>query len=185
MELDKRGRPWTSDWGGEVGCAKPVAEDVLRVDRRVDMRHEPVFHALFHALFGSDHVKSGNAVLPHGDEAKMMAALAGTGSLCNSWGRCSWIKPSKMHGLEKDFPSAQEAVELIREAGTFFVSTTDGEAIDTNNRGDWFAIAVSGDRLHQSMGNLKTRTKLAVKVNVAYAKFVKSGLLFSGIPTEY
>lgn len=69
--LDNKGRPWTTVWGGDIGCARPVAEDVLRFDSKVDTQHDPVFNA----LLGSDKGKAGHAVLQNEKKRKMMAAL--------------------------------------------------------------------------------------------------------------
>lgn len=69
--LDNKGRPWTTVWGGDIGCARPVAEDVLRFDSKVDTQHDPVFSA----LLGSDKSKAGHAVLQNEKKRKMMAAL--------------------------------------------------------------------------------------------------------------
>ncbi|UKZ79744.1 hypothetical protein TrVFT333_007505 [Trichoderma virens FT-333] len=167
--LDNKGRPWTTVWGGEIGCTRPVAEDVLRFDSKVDTLHDPVFKA----LFGSDQTKAGHAVPPNGEKRKMMAALT--------------------IDLE-----GQDRVKLMGSM-----------------------LAVSGNRLYQSLGNLKVnpligivipdfitsdvlyltgsatilagkdasdlliRTQLAVKINVTDAIFVRSGLPFRGIPIEY
>ncbi|KAM5348770.1 hypothetical protein ACJ41O_008593 [Fusarium nematophilum] len=134
-------------------------------------------------------------------------------------------------------PLPEEAVDLIAAADMLFLSSTNGETMDTNHRGGSLGFIrvikneesglelvypeFSGNRLYQTLGNFKVnplvgvtipdfntadvlyltgtasvlvgeeassviaRTKLAVKISISSAKFVKSGLPFRGPQVEY
>ncbi|KAL7946122.1 hypothetical protein V8C42DRAFT_352991 [Trichoderma barbatum] len=209
--LDNKGRPWTTIWGGEIGCIKLIAEDVLRFDSKVDARHDPVFQT----LLGSDTVKTGNAILSKSGRGKMMAALTidlegqdrvklmgrmlvGTEDkdgrvgvamdIEESLGNCpkylnrKEIVPNDMHPtlIPQGLPLPQEAVDLIGSADTLFLSTTNGDSMDTNNRGGppGFVRIIqnneegvvliypefSGNRLYQSLGNLKVNRLIGIVI---------------------
>ncbi|KAL7911894.1 hypothetical protein GGI35DRAFT_301446 [Trichoderma velutinum] len=218
--LDSKGRPWTTVWGGDVGCARPVAEDVLRFDSKVDTEHDPVFNA----LLGSDETKTGHAVLQD-DKRKMMAALtidldgqdrvklmgkmlAAVESkdgrvriamdIEESLGNCpkylnrKEIVPNNAHPvlISQKLPLPQEAVDLLGRADTLFLSSTNGKSMDTNNRGgppgfvriiqnneDGVVLIYpefSGNRLYQSLGNLKVNPLIGIVV----PDFVTSDVLY-------
>ncbi|KAF3076332.1 hypothetical protein CFAM422_001432 [Trichoderma lentiforme] len=219
--LDKKGRPWTTVWGGDIGCARPVAEDVLRFDSKVDTQHDPVFSA----LLGSDKGKAGHAVLQNEKKRKMMAALtidlegqdrvklmgkmlaAMEGKdgrvriamdIEESLGNCpkylnrKEIVPNDAHPvlISQKLPLPQEAVDLIGRADTLFLSSTNGKSMDTNNRGgppgfvrviqnneDGVVLIYpefSGNRLYQSLGNLKVNPLIGIVV----PDFVTSDVLY-------
>ncbi|EHK18186.1 uncharacterized protein TRIVIDRAFT_45249 [Trichoderma virens Gv29-8] len=221
--LDNKGQPWTTVWGGEIGCTRPVAEDVLRFDSKVDTLHDPVFKA----LFGSDQTKAGHAVPPNGEKRKMMAALTidlegqdrvklmgnmlagiegkdGRVRLAmdieESLGNCpkylnrKEIVPNDAHPvlMPQGLPLPQEAVDLIGKADTLFLSSTNGKSMDTNNRGgppgfvriiqnDEEGVVLiypecefSGNRLYQSLGNLKVNPMIGIVI----PDFITSDVLY-------
>ena len=133
-------------------------------------------------------------------------------------------------------PLPREALELIDRADIFFLSSTNGQTMDTNNRGGPAGLIrvventehavtlvypeYSGNRLYQTLGNLHTNpkigivvpdfvlsdalfltgetelligprasallphSKLAVKITVSEARFVKDALSFRGVYGE-
>ncbi|KAL7935531.1 hypothetical protein V8C35DRAFT_333994 [Trichoderma chlorosporum] len=219
--LDSKGRPWTTVWGGEIGCARPAAEDVLRFDSKVDTCHDPVFKE----LFGSGRAKAGTTVLPNGGKRKMMAALtidlegqdrvklmgkmlAGMEGkdgrvriamdIDESLGNCpkylnrKEIVPNDAHPVlvSQSLPLPQEAVDLIGKADTLFLSSTNGKSMDTNNRGGppGFVRIIqnneegvvliypefSGNRLYQSLGNLKVNPLIGIVI----PDFITSDVLY-------
>ncbi|KAL6690020.1 hypothetical protein J3F84DRAFT_390563 [Trichoderma pleuroticola] len=91
--------------------------------------------------------------------------------------------------ISQRLPLPQEAVDLIGRADTLFLSSTNGKSMDTNNRGgppgfvriiqnneDGVVptIAVSGNRLYQSLGNLKVNPLIGIVV----PDFVTSDVLY-------
>lgn len=145
--------------------------------------------------------------------------------------------------VSSSLPLPEEAISLLAKADLFFLSSTNGQTMDTNHRGgppgfmrvisnadpspggDNGAVLIypeySGNRLYQTLGNLHTNpliglaipdfdtsdvlyltgttellvgdtaaaylphTKLAVKITVLSAIFVKDGLPFRGTPGEF
>ncbi|KAK0671998.1 hypothetical protein QBC41DRAFT_314449 [Cercophora samala] len=146
--------------------------------------------------------------------------------------------------VSSSLPLPEEAVSLIAKADLFFLSSTNGQTMDTNHRGgppgfmrvisntdpsmragDGGVVLIypeySGNRLYQTLGNLHTNpligiaipdfdtsdvlyltgttellvgdtaaaylphTKLAVKITVHSAFFVKDSLPFRGTPGEF
>lgn len=140
--------------------------------------------------------------------------------------------------VSDSLPLPEEALELLRKADLFFLSSTNGEGMDINHRGgppgfvriisnneeDGVSLCYpeySGNRLYQTLGNMYVRpligmvipdfetsdvlyltgetkilvgadaarilthTKLAVRIHVTSALFVKNGLPFRGDFIDY
>ncbi|KEY69118.1 hypothetical protein S7711_04901 [Stachybotrys chartarum IBT 7711] len=265
--IDAEGRPWTSIWGGERGFAQPVAQGVLGFNSGVDTQHDPVFGALWNGsgevgkvVEYSDvggRVMSALAIdLDTRDRVKLagrMIAGAQTGEqeaqmamlVTESLGNCpKYLNRKKIepHDVRPELvadglPLPTEAVDLLDKADVWFISSTNGETMDTNVRGGMPGFTrvlknaedgvqlvypeYSGNRLYQSLGNIKSnplvglvvpdfdtsnvlyltgsasillgkeasslisRTKLAVKISVTSARFVKSGLPVRGSFLDY
>lgn len=162
--LDKQGQPWTTVWGGDAGCIIPIAEDVLRFDSAVDTRHDPVFQAMFGSnrvksgsvarprerklmaalsidLEGQDRVKlMGRMLLSKKDsDGSVKVAMGVEESLgnCPKYLNRKRIVPNDIVPVlsPQGLPLPQEAVNLIGRADMFFVSSSNGQSMDTNNRG--------------------------------------------------
>ncbi|KAK4201116.1 hypothetical protein QBC40DRAFT_278882 [Triangularia verruculosa] len=145
--------------------------------------------------------------------------------------------------VSTNLPLPEQAISLLAKADLFFLSSTNGQTMDTNHRGgppgfmrvisntdpltvDGSGVVLiypeySGNRLYQTLGNLHTNpligiavpnfdtsdvlyltgttqllvgdsaaaylphTKLAVKITVHSAIFVRDGLSFRGTPGEF
>jgi hypothetical protein len=76
--LDRKGRPWTTLWGGEAGFCRPIANSVLGVRATADAQFDPVLHELFaqetEGPEGAREIKDEELVRPEG--GKLMAGLA-------------------------------------------------------------------------------------------------------------
>ena len=44
--VDAQKRPWTTVWGGEIGFARPIAQDIIGVKTLVDGKFDPVVESL-------------------------------------------------------------------------------------------------------------------------------------------
>ncbi|KAL6923410.1 hypothetical protein ACHAPO_001576 [Fusarium lateritium] len=176
------------------------------------------------------------------DEGKtVQLAMAVTESLgnCPKYLNKKDIVPHIMEPelVSEKLPLPQDALDIVAAADMLFLSSTNGNAMDTNHRGgspgfirvikneedgvEFIYPEFSGNRLYQTLGNFKVnprvgaaipdynnanvlyltgtasvligeeassllaRTKLAVKISVSSAKFVKSGLPFRGSLGEY
>lgn len=161
--LDEQGRPWTTVWGGERGFAGMVAQGVLGFNSGVDTEHDPVYEAFWQGqqgmvrpnegqgkmmsalaidLEGRDRVKLGGAMVAGSAEGKavQMAMV-----VSESLGNCPKYlnKKAVMKREVKDasmedgegVPLGEDALRLVRQADAFFMSTTNGESMDTNYRG--------------------------------------------------
>lgn len=163
--LDSEGRPWTSIWGGQRGFAQPVAPGVLGIGSNVDREYDPVYEALWEGERGmvvqhgnGDDGKMMAALaidLETRDRVKLMGrmmagavteggygiqmAMLVTGSLgnCPKYLNKKTVVPHEPRPeLVKDgLPLTQEAIDLLGRADVFFLSSTDGETMDTNHRG--------------------------------------------------
>lgn len=163
--LDGEGRPWTTVWGGERGFARPVAEDVLGMNSVVDRRWDPVFEAFWAGSEGGDDedgIVRGERVMAAlaidletrdrlklagkmiagavAEESRVQLAMYVDESLgnCPKYLNKKHISP---HGVDEaelaadGLPLCEEAVELLDRADLFFISSTNGESMDTNHRG--------------------------------------------------
>ncbi|KAI9151844.1 hypothetical protein HJFPF1_09055 [Paramyrothecium foliicola] len=70
--LDEQGRPWTTVWGGRIGFAGQVAQDVVGFNTDVDAQYDPVLEAFWE---GSPR-DGGDVVQPNQGRGKMMSAVA-------------------------------------------------------------------------------------------------------------
>ena len=160
--LDSQGHPWTTVWGGERGFARPVAQGILGLNASVDTRHDPVFEAFW---AGADPDDEGGVVRPESlmsalsidletrDRVKLAGRMVGGAKtpdgvqmamhVTESLGNCPKylnkrvITPHEMRPelVADKLPLSEEAVRLIGRADMFFMSTTNGETMDTNHRG--------------------------------------------------
>ncbi|EFY91243.1 hypothetical protein MAC_02670 [Metarhizium acridum CQMa 102] len=208
--LDDDGRPWTSIWGGERGFAAPVAEGVLAFNSAVDMRHDPVFQALWTNrghdgivrpndgrgkmmsalsidLETRDRVKLGGVMVAGAvaNKGAVQAAMVVTESLgnCPKYLNKKEIvrhDPGGAQLVSDALPLPKEALDLLYKADNFFVSSTNGETMDTNHRGGrpgFVRVArnegsqvelvypeYSGNRLYQTLGNLKVNPVVGVVI---------------------
>lgn len=163
--LDAEGRPWTSIWGGERGFAQPVAQGVLGFNSGVDTQHDPVFEALWNGsrevgkvveysdvggrvmsalaidLDTRDRVKLAGRMIAGaqtGEQEAQMAMLV-TESLgnCPKYLNRKKIEPHDVRPelVAEGLPLPTEAVDLLGKADVWFMSSTNGETMDTNVRG--------------------------------------------------
>lgn len=151
--LDSRLRPWTTVWGGQRGFANVIAPDILGVSSEVS-KFDPVYQALWDGgekdramsglaidLENRDRVKiMGRMVAGAVDGQRVQMAMLVTESLgnCPKYLNKKTISPhdvKKAELLRKDFPLCNKAVELLGRADLFFLSSTNGESMDTNHRG--------------------------------------------------
>lgn len=162
--LDEQARPWTTIWGGERRFAQPVAQGLLGFNSGVDTDHDPVYEALWKEADGAggmvrpnggegklmsalaidlesrDRVKLGGRMMAGSAENKsVQMAMLVTESLGNCPKYLNKKRVSKKDvvsgGAQDGLPLSKEATELIRKSDMFFMSTTDGETMDTNHRG--------------------------------------------------
>lgn len=199
--LDKDMRPWTTLWGGEPGFARPVGTEALAVRVQVGGGHDPVLRALLGDSGVNEVVQhqekgpicAGLAIdLNKRNRVKLFGRLKGGGTtdegvggflfeIEGSLGNCpkyinkKTIEPCKADPkLVSDSPKLSlEALKLLKEADTFFMSTSNGQNdMDTNIRGGLpgflriisnessGAVLIypeySGNRLYQTLGNLQT-----------------------------
>ncbi|RKU49335.1 hypothetical protein DL546_009864 [Coniochaeta pulveracea] len=262
--LDPGDRPWTTILGGERGFARPVARDTLAVASLVDRQHDPVVNALLGDSGEGEvvHPDGGKVIsalsidLENRDRVKISGRMAvgvttgrdSVGELQmlvkveETLGNCPKYMNKKVIRahlpepklVSDTLPLPGEALDLIGRADMFFLSSTYGEAMDTNHRGGpaGFVRVVrnedgdggvvlaypeySGNRLYETLGNLYLNpklglaipdfetsnvlyvtgtaeilvgadaaallphTKLAIKISVSSAKFVRDGLPFRG-----
>ncbi|KYK55022.1 hypothetical protein DCS_06983 [Drechmeria coniospora] len=184
---------------------------------------------------------AGSSEAGTGAEADVQAAMAVTESLgnCPKYINKKDVKrhsPADAQLVSDGLPLPKEALQLMDRADMFFLSSTNGQTMDTNHRGGTAGFVrvakneadevvlvypeFSGNRLYQSLGNLRVnplvgivipdydssdalyltgeasilvgaeassllaRSKLAVKINVSSARFVKGGLPFRGTRVE-
>ncbi|KAI8821303.1 uncharacterized protein EV422DRAFT_36988 [Fimicolochytrium jonesii] len=218
--VDAAGRPWTTLWGGDRGCTRPIARGVLAFVSAVDVDNDPVVEALWDGA----EVVDGEILRPGtSDAGRLMSALAidletrdrvkfagrmvagtvdsrgtcGAGwdvqlamqvseSLgnCPKYLNCKDIVPAgevmKPVLVSAALPLPKEAIGLIATADMLFLSTTSGEAMDTNHRGgnpgfvrvlrntaDVVQLVYpefSGNRLYQSLGNLKLNPMVGIVI---------------------
>lgn len=59
--VDKKGRPWTTVWGGEVPLARPVAQSIIGVRALVDSETDPVVESLYNGRDDGEVVKEQGA----------------------------------------------------------------------------------------------------------------------------
>lgn len=266
--LDSEDRPWTTILGGERGFARPVARDTLAVASLIDRQHNPVINALLGGAGDGEVVRpdGGKAMsalsidLENRDRVKIagrmtVGVVAGKDAVGElqmlvkveeTLGNCPKYmnkKAIRAHLPEPELvsdtlPLSSEALELVKKADMFFLSSLYGEAMDTNHRGGpaGFVRVVgnedgeggvvlaypeySGNRLYETLGNLYLNpriglvipdfetsdvlyltgtaeilvgtdaaallphTKLAIKISVTAAKFIKDGLPFRGTPGQ-
>ncbi|POR38466.1 Uncharacterized protein TPAR_01325 [Tolypocladium paradoxum] len=207
--LDAQGRPWTTVWGGERGFAGPVAQGVLGFSSDVDTRHDPVFGALWEGagedglvqpgggrgkmmaalaidLETRDRVKlAGVMMAGSAKEEAVQAAMAVTESLgnCPKYLNKKDVRrhsPAGARLVSEGLPLPEEALALVDKADMFFLSSTNGETMDTNHRGgtQGFVRVVrndeedvvlvypeySGNRLYQTLGNLRVNPLIGIVV---------------------
>ena len=233
--VDDEGRPWTTIWGGQRGFARRIAEDVVGMNSEVDRLSDPVFQALWdgqdtvggEVAQGRDRLMSGLSIdLETRDRVKLAGKMvAGTvvdGKMqmamhvTESLGNCPKYLNKKditPHSLDnarlasQGLPLSEGALEVLRQADMFFMSSTAGTTMDTNHRGGppgfvrvlknnedevvivypecesftpiltstlrnvWKRtcaltrpIVDSGNRLYQSLGNLKVNPLIGIVV---------------------
>lgn len=162
--LDAQGRPWTTVWGGERGFAGPVTKGVLGFASDVDTRHDPVFGALWAGagedgtvrpgggrgkmmaalaidLETRDRVKLAGVMIAGSAEGEeVQAAMAVTESLgnCPKYLNKKEVRPHSPAGarlVSEGLPLPEGALALVDKADMFFLSSTNGETMDTNHRG--------------------------------------------------
>lgn len=163
--IDDDGRPWTTVWGGERAFARPLAEDIIGINSGVsphDPVFETLWAGKGCETGTDDVVEMGRLMaglaidLETRDRVKLMGeAVAGavtgdervqmafhvTGSLgnCPKYLNKKEIVPHDTHGSElvsaDGLRLGNEALALLGKADLFFMSTTDGESMDTNHRG--------------------------------------------------
>lgn len=239
--LDRKGRPWTTIWGGERQFARPIGPNLLGVQSLVDLDYDPVIDALFGGD-GVQHRKGTGELLRPGPEAgEVMAGLSinletrdrvklagrmaagmvttyptqpeqGDGTVISpgrvgkvqlamlvneALGNCPKYlnkkiirphmpRPQLLHASDTA-PLPEAALDLIRRADLFFLSSTNGKTMDTNYRGgppgflrvvsnaaasvDSSSTATtliypefSGNRLYQTLGNLYMQPLVGVVV---------------------
>ncbi|TQS33525.1 hypothetical protein Golomagni_06127 [Golovinomyces magnicellulatus] len=207
--LDEQGRPWTTIWGGERGFAQPVAQGVLGFNSGVDTKYDPVYEALWKETDGAggmvrpnggegklmsalsidlesrDRVKlAGLMMAGSAEEKSVQMAMLVTESLGNCPKYLNKKRVSKKDVASESavngLPLSKEAMELIARSDMFFMSSTNGETMDTNHRGgpvgfirvvsnDENEVALvypeySGNRLYQTLGNLKMNPAVGVVI---------------------
>ncbi|KAJ4306034.1 hypothetical protein N0V88_000829 [Collariella sp. IMI 366227] len=175
--VDDEGRPWTSIWGGERGFARPVAQNILGMQSLVDKAHDPVVQALL------GKAPEGEVLRP--DVGRMMSALSID---LNTRDRVK-LAGKMVIGTVAGRPDSQGvgevqigmlALALIEQADMFFLSSTNGQTMDTNHRGGpaGFVRVVrntpdevvlvypeySGNRLYQTLGNLHTNPLIGLAI---------------------
>lgn len=163
--LDDQGRPWTTMWGGERGFARAVAEDVIGINSGVSRHDPvfAALWAGREGDSGSDDVvemgtlMAGLAVdFETRDRVKLMGeAVAGAMvgeervqlgfHIAGSLGNCpkyiskKRVVPHDTRGAElvpaSGLRLGDEALAVLGQADMFFLSTTDGQSMDTNIRG--------------------------------------------------
>lgn len=208
--LDAEGRPWTTVWGGEPGFAHPLEPGILAARSLADARHDPVLRALFAEDEDEERLVSGLSIdLATRDRVKLAGRLvagrvvdaAGGGGgggvarvqlamlVQESLGNCpKYLNKRTIRAhvpapelVSDALPLPREALDLLERADLFFLSSTDGETMDTNHRGGppGFVRVVSndarggvrlvypeysGNRLYQTLGNLHVRPAAGICV---------------------
>lgn len=160
--LDDEGRPWTTVWGGERGFAGMVAQGVLGFKSGVDTANDPVYEAFWQGqkegmvrpeeakmmsalaidLEGRDRVKLGGAMVAgsaEGGEVQMAMVVAESLGNCPKYlNKKAVAKREVKDATVQDgpgLPLGEDALRLVRSADAFFMSSTNGETMDTNYRG--------------------------------------------------
>ncbi|KAH7312291.1 hypothetical protein B0I35DRAFT_452296 [Stachybotrys elegans] len=266
--LDAQGRPWTTVWGGERGFTQPIAQNILGFNASIDSKHDPVFRALWgegsrvgdvvQPNNGQGKMMSGVAFDPETRDRVKLAGSMVAGSetsegelqmamaVTESLGNCpKYINkkiisknPVQSELAAEGLPLSQDALDLLDKADLMFLSSTNGDSMDTNNRGGMpgfirvvkntqdsveliYPEWTQGNRFYQTLGNVKlnplvgivipdfetsnalyltgsasilvgdeasallARTKLAVKITVTDARFVKASLPFRGAFVDF
>lgn len=163
--LDDQGRPWTTVWGGERGFARPIAQGVLGINSNVDTQFDPVFNNLWGGegkdgqvvnpgggqgkdmaalsidLKTRDRVKLAGKMIAGAivGESTIQMAMVVAESLgnCPKYLNKKEVVPHEVKAelASEGLPLTKEAMDLIERADMLFLSSTNGEAMDTNHRG--------------------------------------------------
>lgn len=163
--LDDQGHPWTTVWGGERGFARPIAQGVLGINSNVDTQFDPVFNNLWGGegkdgqvvkpgggqgkdmaalsidLQTRDRVKLAGKMIAGAivGESRIQMAMVVAESLgnCPKYLNKKEVVPHEVKPelASEGLPLTKEAMDLIERADMLFLSSTNGEAMDTNHRG--------------------------------------------------
>ena len=163
--LDEEGRPWTTVWGGERGFARPIAQGVLGINSSVDTEFDPVFNNLWEGegkdgqvvkpgggqgkdmaalsidLQTRDRVKLAGKMIAGAvvGESRIQMAMVVSESLgnCPKYLNKKEVVPHEVKPVlaSEGLPLTEEAIKLIGRADMLFLSSTNGERMDTNHRG--------------------------------------------------
>lgn len=159
--LDDEGNPWTTVWGGERGFSRQIAEDIIALNSGVSAATDPVFRALWGDEKGDGIVKTNRMMsalaidLETRDRVKLAGvmvagALVGQDTVqmamhvTESLGNCpkylnkKAVEPHSVASakvVSDSLPLSPEALRVIQKSDLFFLSSTNGETMDTNHRG--------------------------------------------------